>query len=118
MQDKLRNLATFEVKIGGMSFRVRHRITALMMQIGDASKVFGLHAQARDKELTPEQQDKFMEKYLKERTEMESKVCPVALASIDGVPFDPSAHEVSHVAGVILDKFLLSGLEADPTDES
>jgi len=118
MQDKLEKLATFEVKIGGMLFLMRRRTTLVMSLIGDPVVVFGMLAKAQKKEQTPEQQEKDMGNYRDALAEMEGKVCPEALISIDGVPFDPIAHPVDSVSGLLLKEFLNSGLAVDPTPGS
>jgi len=114
MQDKLEKLATFEVKIGGISFLMRRRTTLIMALIGDPVVVFGLLAKAQNREQTPEQQEKDMAGYRDQLAEMEDKVCPEALISIDGTLFDPELHPVDAVCGVLLKQFLGSGLDVDP----
>lgn len=117
----LQDLSTFEVKIGGVSFRMRRRTTALMLLIGDPVRVFGLLAEGRKKGRDEADQEKDMTSYFKAMVEMEDNVCPVALVAIDGVEFvhdNQPWPELDPVKGLLLKKFISSGLEADPIESS
>jgi hypothetical protein len=109
----VQNLAFFEVEIGGVSFKMRRRSTALMLQIGDVGSVFGLLAEARKKEATAESAKKAAKAY----AEMLQKTIEIALVEIDGQPVESLgilAGELIHVSDPLFGAFMDSGLKADP----
>ena len=67
----LHELGTFEVKIGGIVFRMYRRTTALMLLIGDPVKVFGLLAEGRKKEGSDKEKEASMSAYFKSLSMME-----------------------------------------------
>ena len=114
---KFQELAFFTVKIGGSEFKMRRRSTALMLQIGDVRKVFGLLSPGKGKENTAEQAAEAAIQY----ADIVSKTVQVALVDIDGQPLDGMgllAGELDHVGDPLFKAFMASGLDADPIDGS
>ena len=129
MRDKLQPLGLFIVAVGGVPFGVRRRSTELMLGIGDARRVFGLLAGAARTAVNPEatkaDRAEAVDSYAKASTEyvaMQKRAYPLIVATIDGeeVTEDnrPPWDEVAAVFDPIFERFLESGLSADPTPDS
>lgn len=117
--DALRELSLFTVKIGGVSFKMRRRVTRLMLQLGNPQRVFGLIAGANKGE---EIEIEKIEAAKVEYVEMAENCLRIALVEVDGEPVDltlaKTREEVYPLSDVLFKAFLDSGLALDPSPES
>jgi len=117
--EALKGIGTYEVKVSGVVFELKHRTTALMLQLGDVRQVFGLLSGGGER--TPEQRQEDTAAHIERSVIMEGNICKVALVAIAGVPFvhgDRDWPELDPVTGPLLKSFLGSGLSVDPMPNS
>ena len=108
-----REIGFFTVKIKGVEFTGKRRSTALMLEIGDVRRVFGMLAKSKKGDVPPEEGAKASADYVK----MTEKALALTLVKIDGVPVEELgllAGELNHVADAYFSAFIDSGLSADP----
>ena len=133
MHDKMKNLATFEVSVGGVLFEVRRRSTGLMIQIGGVREVFGLMqgaiAALKAEDQIPDQTESAQAKSTSDAEEglqkyiaMQEKAVALIIVAMDGEPVtevNPVRWEdIASAFDVIFPRFLSSALSADPMPDS
>ena len=111
----LEHLKFFTIKIGGVSFKMRRRCTALMIDIGDLRSVLGIVPGANAK---PDPDAKALDTS-ELLLAITKKAVKAALVSVDDVPADEITwDELEPVADALYRHFMTSGLDVDPTPDS
>lgn len=113
----MKELTTFKVTIGGHTFEVYRKCTALTAKLGGVRQVLGaLQAVHADEA----EADKLADAY-EQYSELLRRFTELAVVSVDGVPVEDSGHtwdELQFVADVLFKEYMKSGLSVDPSPGS